>query len=405
MPRFIYKAKRGPAEVRSGKIEAENRNQAAAKLSSMGFFVLSVEEETAVFIKKTKGKFLFFKSIPLRDLSNFTRQLSNLLDSGLTMLNGLNVLIDQSENPHLRHTIGLIRDDVKGGITFSAALAKYPKVFSVLYVSMVASGEISGSMEDVLRRLSDFMEKDEESISKVRASMAYPALMAFVGFITIFVLLSFVAPRLTAIFIDLGQALPLPTKILIAISSFFARFWVLIIITTIIAITVFKRWLKTKDGKAVFDAVKLKIPLIGSFIRKVEIARFGRTLGTLIENGVPIIRALGVAAGTLGNTLIKQDMEAARKGVVEGASLSVSMKKSKHFPAMVTNMIAVGEESGTLEKSLFKIADAYDTEIDRAIKTITSLLEPGLILFMGMAVGFIVIAMLLPIFQLNLMIR
>ncbi len=405
MPRFIYKAKRGPAEVKEGKIEAESQNQAAAKLSSMGFFVLSIEEETAAFIKKSKGRLLFFKSIPLRDLSNFTRQLSNLLDSGLTMLSGLSVLIEQSENPHLRHTIGLIRDDVKGGTTFSAALAKHPKVFSVLYVNMVASGEISGSMEDVLRRLSDFMEKDEESISKVRASMAYPALMVFVGFITIFVLLSFVAPRLTAIFIDLGQALPLPTKILIAVSSFFARFWVSIIIIIIIAITVFKRWLKTKDGKAVFDAIKLKVPLISSFIRKVEIARFGRTLGTLIENGVPIIRALGVAAGTLGNTLIKQDMEVARKDIVEGASLSESIKKSKYFPAMVTNMIAVGEESGTLERSLFKIADAYDTEIDRTIKTIASLLEPGLILFMGMAVGFIVIAMLLPIFQLNLMIR
>lgn len=405
MPRFIYKAKHGPAEVKEGKIEAENQNQAAAKLSSMGFFVLSIEEETAAFIKKSKGRFLFFKSIRLRDLSNFTRQLSNLLDSGLTMLNSLSVLIDQSENPHLKHTIGLIRDDVKGGTTFSAALAKYPKVFSVLYVNMVASGEISGSLENVLRRLSDFMEKDEESISKVRASMAYPALMAFVGFVTIFVLLSFVAPRLTAIFIDLGQALPLPTKILIGISSFFARFWVLIIIAIIIAITVFSRWLKTKDGKTLFDAAKLKTPFIGPFIQKIEIARFGRTLGTLIGNGVPIIRALRVASTTLGNTLIKQDMEEARKAVVEGASLSVSIRKSRHFPAMVTNMIAVGEESGTLEKSLFKIADAYDTEIDRTIKTITSLLEPGLVLFMGMVVGFIVIAMLLPIFQLNLMIR
>ncbi len=405
MPRYIYKAKRGPAEIKEGKIEAENQNQAAAKLSSMGLFVLSIEEETAAFIKKSKGRFLFFKSIRLRDLSNFTRQLSNLLDSGMTMLNGLSVLMEQSESPHLRHTIGLIRDDVRGGVTFSAALAKYPKVFSVLYVSMVAAGEISGSLENVLRRLSDFMEKDEESISKVRASMAYPALMAFVGFITIFVLLSFVAPRLTSIFIDLGQALPLPTKILIGISSFFARFWILMIIVVVITITAFSRWLKTEDGKAAFDAIKLKVPLLGSFVQKVEIARFGRTLGTLIGNGVPIIQALGVASSTLGNTVIRHDMEEAKKDVVEGAPLSISVKKSGHFPVMVTNMIAVGEESGTLEKSLFKIADAYDTEIDRATKAITSLLEPGLILFMGIVVGFIVIAMLLPIFQLNLMIR
>ena len=405
MPRFIYKAKSAPAKIKEGKIEAENKHQAAVKLSSMGFFVLSLEEETAAFIKRSKGRFRFFKSIRLRDLSNFTRQLSNLLDSGLTMLNGLGILIDQCENPYLRQIIGLIRDDVRGGATFSAALAKYPKVFSVLYVSMVASGEISGSLEDVLRRLSDFMEKDEESISKVRSSMAYPALMAFVGFVTIFVLLSFVAPRLTAIFVDLGQALPLLTKILIAISSLFARFWILIIVAIIITTTAFNRWLKTKDGKAAFDAIKLKTPLIGSFIEKVEIARFGRTLGTLIGNGVPIIQSLGVASSTVGNILIRQDMETAKKDVVEGASLSVSMRKSTHFPVMVINMIAVGEESGMLEKSLFKIADSYDIEIDRTIKTITSLLEPGLILFMGMVVGFIVIAMLLPIFQLNLMIR
>ncbi len=405
MPRYIYKAKRGPAEIKEGRIEAENQNQAAAKLSSMGLFVLSIEEETAAFIKKSKGRFLFFKSIRLRDLSNFTRQLSNLLDSGMTILNGLNVLMEQSESSHLRHTIGLIRDDVRGGVTLSAALVKYPKVFSVLYVSMVAAGEISGSLENVLRRLSDFMEKDEESISKVRASMAYPALMAFVGFITIFVLLSFVAPRLTSIFIDLGQALPMPTKILIGISSFFARFWMLMIIVMAITITAFNRWLKTEDGKAAFDGIKLKVPLLGSFVQKVEIARFGRTLGTLIGNGVPIIQALGVASSTLGNTVIRHDMEEAKKDVVEGAPLSVSIRKSGHFPVMVTNMIAVGEESGTLEKSLFKIADAYDTEIDRATKAITSLLEPGLILFMGIVVGFIVIAMLLPIFQLNLMIR
>jgi len=405
MPRFLYKAKRGPTEILEGKIEAENQNQAAVKLSGMGLYTLSIEEETAAFIKKSRRRIFLKKAIPLRDLSNFTRQLSNLLDSGLTMLNALNILIEQSENPNLKHITGLIRDDVRDGTTFSGALAKHPKVFSTLYVNMVASGEISGALEEVLRRLSDFLEKDEENIAKIRSSMAYPALMAFVGFITIFVLLSFVAPRLTAIFIDLGQALPLPTVVLVAISRFFARFWLFIIILIILGIAAFNRWINTKEGKAVFDVFKLKVPFIGPFIQKAEIARFGRTLGTLVENGVPIIQALAVGTATLDNQVIKAEMEKAKKEVVEGAPLSQSIKKSKHFPTMMTNMIAVGEESGQLEKALFKVADAYDADIDRNIKTMTSLLEPALILFMGLIVGFIVISMLLPIFQLNLMVR
>jgi type II secretion system protein F len=405
MPRFIYKAKSGPTQIKEGMIEADNQSQAVLKLGSMGLFILSIEDEAADFIKKSRGGLSFFRLIPLRVLSNFTRQLSNLLDSGMAMLNALGVLIDQTENPYFKQVIGVIRDDIKGGSTFSSALSKHPKVFSNLYVNMVSSGEVSGSLEDVLKRLSDFMEKDEENIAKVRASMAYPALMAVVGFITIFVLLTFVAPRLISIFVDLGQALPLPTKILIWVSSFLARFWLLIIAGIVFSVLAFNKWSGTKEGKATLDKVKLKAGLLGVFIQKVEIARFARTLATLIGNGVPVIQALSIATNTIDNTCIKQDMENARKDVVDGTPLSVSIKKSQSFPSMVTSMIAVGEESGTLERSLFKIADSYDIEIDRTIKAITSLLEPGLILFMGLVVGFIVISMLLPIFQLNLMVR
>ena len=351
-----------------------------------------------------EGRFLFLKGVGLRDLSNFTRQLSNLLDSGLPILNALGILMEQSENPHLKHTLGLIRDDVKDGVTYSAALTKHPKIFSTLYVNMVASGEVSGSLEDVLRRLSDFLERDEETRSKIRASLAYPGLMAFVGFVTIFILLSFVAPRLTGIFVDLGQMLPLPTRMLIGISSLFARFWLFIIIAIAAMAVAFNRWANTKEGKATFDSLKLKIPLVGSFIQKAEIARLARTLGTLIANGVSIVQALRVCASIIDNNVIKEELIRASKEVVEGAALSKSIKKGKYFPSMVINMIAVGEESGSMERALFKVADAYDSEIDRAIKAITSMLEPGLILFMGLIIGFIVIAMLLPIFQLNLMV-
>jgi type II secretion system protein F len=405
MPRFIYKAKRAPGEMLEGKIEAETRQQAAVKLSNMGIFPLSVEEETAAFISKSRRSLFFGKKISLWELSNFTRQLSNLLDAGLTILNALTVLIEQTENPFLKNTIQLLRDDVRDGVAYSAALSKYPKIFSTLYVNMVASGEISGTLEDVLKRLGDFLEKDEETISKIRASLTYPGLMAGVGCLTIFVLLTFVAPRLTSIFVDLQQALPLPTQLLIAISGFFARFWVFIIAGIVFFAVTFNRWVNAKEGKRAFDDLKLKLPLFGPFIQKVEIARFGRTLGTLIANGVPIVQALNVANSTIGNDIIRQELEKARKEVVEGASLSKSIKESRHFPAMMISMIAVGEESGGLERALFKVADAYDTEIDRSVKSITSLIEPSLILFMGAVVGFIVIAMLLPIFQLNLMVR
>jgi type II secretion system protein F len=405
MPRFVYKAKSGPEDIKEGIVEAESQDQATLKLSKMGFFILSIEEESAAFIKRSRGMSFLFKSVPLRDISSFTRQLSNLLDSGLTMLNALGILIDQGENPYLRHIIGTVRDDIKAGSTFSAALAKHPKVFSRLYVSMAESGEISGGLEDVLSRLSDFMEKDEENSSKIKASMAYPGLMAFVGFITIFVLLSFVAPRLIVIFVDLGQALPLPTKILIWVSNIFSRLWPLMLVGTGLFVMVLYKWSKTKDGKAAFDSAKLRLPLLGAFIKKAEVGRFARTLAALISNGVPIIQALNIANATLDNTLIKKDIEQASKDVSEGASLSSSINKSSVFPPMAANMIFVGEESGTLERSLVKIANAYEIETDRSMKIITSLLEPVLILFMGAVVGFIVIAMLLPIFQLNLMAR
>ncbi|MFC1807542.1 type II secretion system F family protein [Candidatus Omnitrophota bacterium] len=404
MSKFVYKAKRGPDKIIDGHIDAENKQQAITKLGGLGLYVLSIEEETVAFIRKSRGNILLFKGVSLRDLSNFTRQLSNLLDAGLTMLNAIGVLIDQSENPYLKHTAGIVRDDIRGGSTLSKALTKHPKIFSPLYVNMVAAGEVSGSLEDVLRRLSGFLEKDDETVSKIRSSLAYPALMAFVGFLTIFVLLSFVAPRLTEIFVDLGQALPLPTKLLIAISGFFAKFWIFIILGIVLFTVVFYRWIKTKEGKRVFDSIRLKLPLIGPFIIKSEIARLGRTLGTLIANGVPIVQALGVASNTMDNDIIKEDLIQARKDVVEGATLSKSIKASKQFPAMVVNMIAVGEESGKLENSLLKIADSFDVEIDRSIKAITSLIEPALILFLGVIVGFIVISMLLPIFQLNLMV-
>jgi len=405
MARFVYKAKNGPEKIIQGVIEADNQAQAVMKLGGLGLFILSVEEETKAFIRSSGGRLFFLRRVPLRVLGNFTRQLSSLLDSGMSVLNALGILIGQEENPYFKQVITSLRDDIKDGAAFSACLLKYPKVFSNLYISMVSAGEISGSLEEVLSRLSDFMEKDEENISKIRSSMAYPALMAVVGFATVFVLLAFIAPRLTVIFLDMGQVLPFSTKLLILISSFFARFWFFIIIISGAALGFFISWSKTGKGKFKLDKIKVHAPFIKVFVRKREIARFARTLATLIENGVALIQSLSVAAGTIDNLLIKRDLEQVKKDVMQGEPLSACMKNISFLPSMAISMIAVGEESGQLERSLYKIADIYDADINRIIKAMTSLLEPGLILFMGIIVGFIVIAMLLPIFQLNLMVK
>lgn len=402
MPRFIYKAKRNPKETIEGKIDATSTKDAIAKLRTMRLFPLSVEEET---LAAQKRKFFLRKSVPLRDLSTFTRQLSNLLGSGMTLINALDVLVQQTENSLLSQTTKDIKADIKDGVALSMALSKHPNIFPSLYTNMVKSGEVGGMLEEVLSRLADFAEADEQTLSKVRTSLAYPILLTSVGAITIFILLSFVAPRLVSMFADLGEALPLPTIILMGVSNFFAAFWWLIILLLVILAFGLNRWIKTKEGKRTFDKFKLKLPFIGRFIETSEFARLNRTLGTLIRNGVPIIEALDVLSKTMGNEIIREELADVKRSVVDGLSLSAGMKQTGRFPPMMVNMISVGEESGSLEDSLFKTADSYDREIDRAIKVFTTLLEPSLIIVLGVVVGFIVISMLLPIFQINLMVR
>jgi len=405
MPRFIYKAKKTPTTIIDGKIEAHDLKDALNKLRVMGIFPLSVDEENPLQ-QQQDGAFAFFKkSVPLRDLSAFTRQLSNLLDSGMTLINALNVLTQQTENKVLNRIVESIKADIKDGISFSVALSKHGNVFSSLYVNMIKSGEVGGMLEAVLMRLADFIEKDEQTLSKIRTSMAYPALMASVGGLTIFILLSFVAPRLVSMFSDLGQALPLPTLILMSISGFFSVFWWLILLAGFFSFFVFYNWIKTKEGKMFFDRIKLNLPLISNFIKTSEFARLNRTLGTLIKNGVPIIEALDVLERTVDNEIIRISLQDVRKNVIDGLSLSEGLKRTGIYPVMMVNMINVGEESGSLEEALFKTADSYDMEVDRIVKIFTTLLEPILILALGVVVGFIVIAMLLPIFQINLVVR
>ena len=399
--RFTYRAKKGPKEEVSGSIEAENKNMALHKLAAMGCFPLFIEEENIGQPALQKNPFLRFRKIAIGDLSTFTRQLSDLLEAGLPLTRALSVLEKQTENRLLRSIIEDLGDSVRSGNPLSVSLEKHRRFFSNLYISMVRSGETSGSLENVLLRLAEFLEAQEELNTTVQRAMAYPALMAIVGTATIFVLMVFVIPKIVSMFQDLNQVLPLPTVILLNISYFMRDFWWALAGIGLLIYFAFLRILKTLEGKLVIDRFKLSIPLMGRLVLRAEIARFARTLSTLLNNGVPILEALSVVIDIMENETLKEEVKLVQQDVREGSSLAKGLDKGIHFPVFVNNMIAVGEESGALEKALIKVAISYEREVDKTVKILTSLLEPFMILTMGLIIGFIVIAMLLPIFEIS----
>ncbi|MDP3730117.1 MAG: type II secretion system F family protein [Candidatus Omnitrophota bacterium] len=405
MARFVYEAKTSPKDVIKGTLVADSKNAAIQKVSRMGYYLLSLEEETEALSRSQSHGSFFSEKISVRDITDFTRQLSDLLEAGITIAKALDILHDQTGNKRLKKMILDIRDYCVSGNPLSGALSRHPKVFSNLYVSMVRSGETGGMLDNILKRLSDFNEKQLDIQTKIRTALAYPILMTVVGFTTIIILITFVMPKMTVMFSDFGQALPIPTQILLGISGIIQNYWlILILFIAGITMTVMKIY-NTPQGKLAIDRFKLNSPLMGPLIKKVEIARFTRTLSTLLDNGVPILGALQIVLETVGNAVIKNEIEKASVAVKEGSSLAEGLSGSRSIPPAVMNMIAIGEEGGHVEKSLLKVASGYERESDEAIKIIMSLIEPLLILTLGMVVGFIVISMLLPIFEMNFLVR
>ncbi|MFA4982298.1 MAG: type II secretion system F family protein [Candidatus Omnitrophota bacterium] len=401
MPKFIYEAKKSPTEHIKGSLVADTKAAAIQKISQMGLFLVSIGEEDDILSKSAGGGSYFFYRVSLKDITDFTRQLSDLLESGLTIVKALEILYNQTGNKTLKKVIEDVREVCVSGKSLSEALARHPKVFSNLFVSMIRSGETGGAMENILMRLSDFNEKQLDIQTKIKTALAYPVLMSLVGLATIIVLMTFVIPKMTVMFSDLGQAMPLPTQALLLISGLIRDYWWLILgFVFAIAMTVMKVY-KTRDGRLAIDKFKLNLPIAGQLTRKVEIARFSRTLATLLENGVPILESLKVVSETIENALMRRDIEETYNAVREGSSLANGLHRSQTIPPAVINMISIGEEGGHLEKSLFKVAQGYERESDEAIKIMMSLLEPLIILTLGLVVGFIVIAMLLPIFEIN----
>jgi type II secretion system protein F len=406
MQRFLYKARDHGRQMVEGSLEAETEQEALAKLSEMGCFPLSIQRAESIAsgqpLPQSGG---LLTTVRRRDVTLFTRQLADLLESGLTLMRGLDVLREQTEHPRVREVLAEVGSRVRDGRSFSDSLAIYPRIFSPLYRSMVRSGEVGGMLGGVLARLADISEKEDEVYVKVRAALVYPALILFVGMGTVAALLIFVIPRLASLFQDVGQTLPLPTRILMAVSGWLASYWWLVLVVAAGGAFLVRRATRAPGARLSIDRAKLRLPLWGVLIKKIEIARFARTLATLLNQGVPILPAMQVVVEATGNELLRGELQQMGEQLRGGATLSQGMRRSRLFPTFVTHMVAVGEEAGALDRALFKVADTYEREADRAIKSMTSLIEPLMILIVGAAVGFIVVSMLLPIFEIDLLAR
>jgi len=399
MPKFSYKAKKGPAEIIKGVIEAGTSQEALAKLVKMGYVPIQIDE-----YKEATGKeplrLSVFKKVRPRDLTIITSQLASLVKSKVSLLEAMKILSEQTESPELKKIVFHIKEELEGGKGLSEALTAYPDVFSPLYINMVRSGESGGILEDSLARLADFREEEETLKAKISSALAYPAFIVLVGILTVLALLFFAMPRLTSLFSELGQALPLPTRILISLTKGVKIYWYWLIAIVVLFILVVRTTLQKK--RLAVDAFKLRLPLLGTLFKKTELARFSRTFNVLLANGIPVFQAVEIAALTVNNRIFKIELEKVRNDIVGGMQLGESLKKCSLFPRFVTNMLTVGEKGGNLEGALAEVANFYEREVDRTTKIVTSLIEPMIILIMGLVVGFIVFAMLLPIFQINI---
>ncbi len=396
MPVYVWAGVDGSGRETKGEIEARDEQTARLLLSRKKIRIKKL---------KTKPKDLFENisflqpKVKTKDIVIFTRQLSTMIDAGLPLVRGLEILASQQENPTFKKMLTQIKTDVESGSTFAEALKKYPKHFDRLYRNMVAAGEIGGILDEVLRRLSDYMEKAQALKAKVKSAMTYPAIVLAISVVVLSIILIFVIPTFAKMFADFGSALPLPTQIVINLSNFVKSYFLVMVAFGVILVLLFKKYYSTQKGRFTVDRLLLKAPVFGALIRKVAVAKFTRTLGTLINSGVPIIEALNVAAGTAGNKVIEETIKNVKASISEGRSIAQPLMESQVFPSMVVQMIAVGETTGALDAMLNKIADFYDEEVNTAVDALTSMIEPFMIVFLGGTIGSIIIAMYLPIFK------
>lgn len=387
--------------VTEGKIEAIDEKTAIDQLRKQKLYPLQVTPASPSF-SDLIAKVNFLKpSVQPKELVLFSRQLSTLVSAGVPLVQGLTILEDQVESKVFKTIVHAIREDIESGLSITDALRKHPQPFEELYVSMVKAGEVGGILDVILERLSGYLEASEALKSKVKGAMMYPIIVTLIASLVTFFLMVFVIPTFTKIFAGFGADLPPMTKFLIIVSDFLKNYWYIALGIPIALLFALKQYRETEIGRKNVDSVILKIPIFGMILKKVAVAKFTRTFGTLIKSGVPILQALETVAKTSGNRVIEIAIMSAREAVKEGERIAVPLRKANIFPPMVVQMVAIGEETGNLDAMLSKIADFYDQEVDVAVKALTSMIEPIVIVVMGAVIGFIVIAMFMPMFELG----
>lgn len=403
MPVFAYRAKAASGLVMEGTIDANEQKMAVEKLRSQKLVVLEIVEKVeSPLVKIQKALGLGGKGkVGSKDLVLFSRQLSTLVSAGVPIVQGLAILESQAENPAFKEVLGDVKADIESGLSISDALKKHPHAFPDLYCAMVKAGELGGILDTILERLTSYLESSEALKAKVKSAMMYPAIvLSICALVTVF-LFVFVIPTFKNIFASFGAELPLPTQLVIGVSDWMKAQWYIVAGAPFAAWKGFEKFYATPKGQKFVDAKVLDAPIFGPILKKVAVARFTRTLGTLIKSGVPIMQALETVAQTAGNVVIAEAVLQTRESIREGGHLSDPLKKSGLFPNMVTSMISVGEETGALDIMLNKIADFYDQEVDAAVKGLTSMIEPIVIVIMGLIIGTIVVAMFMPMFSMG----
>ena len=408
MPVYEYRALNSSGKSLKGILDADSDMVAREKLRASGIFPVEIKEA----LSKPKGLpsepgsvVRLLRGVKPAEVSVMTRQLSTLLGAGVPLIGSLESLVAQITNPTFKRIMAQVKDSVNEGNSLALSLSQHPKVFPSIYVNMVQSGEASGSLDVVMDRLADFGEHQQALRSRFKAALAYPIFMSIVAIIVLFVLVTFIVPNITSVFAEMRQTLPLPTVVLIEVSDFLLSFWWVILLALFCAILILRRIGRRPRGRYLWDRLKLRIPVVGQLNQKIALGRFARTLGSLLQSGVSLISALQIVSRIVDNVLVQEVIEKAGDEIQKGQSLAGSLSKSPWFPSMAIQMIAVGEQSGDLEGMLYKIAESQEREVETQIGALTSMLEPVMILVMGVVVGFIVFSIILPIIEMSQMIR
>ncbi|HWP30965.1 MAG TPA: type II secretion system F family protein [Fimbriimonadales bacterium] len=395
MPVYAYTYRDASGAIHKGTTEADSEEVLRKRFSEQDMQILEVQ-----LLKGRRSRPKSFGRVKLTNLALFCRQFSTMVDAGVSLVRCLDVLAQQTTDPRLKKIILDVGERVEGGESLSRAMQRHPKAFSNLFIGLIRAGEVGGVLEEALQRLSQFLEKDVELRRKIRSALTYPTIVIFFALGIVIFLVSFIIPRFVEVFTDLGiKELPAATKLLIDISNFITTKWYFLIGGLILFLIVWKAFVNTHFGRRVVDRLKLKVPIFGKLHHKICLARFSRTLGTLLASGVPILQAMETTAGVVGNHIISDAVMEARSRIREGERIGEPLERSRQFPPMVVHMISVGEESGSLDYMLQKIADFYEGEVEATLASLTAALEPVLIVILGFIVGFIVISMFLPLIQ------